>query len=316
MALTRLREDWNLPEDGWSPWIRAMIPALGEEDQYFIRRADGQVGYRYKYIRSHLQYYAAYYGIYEWKAVRSDQPSKIVYVGSAYRAGDTSLRDRISQYCTSGSHKKSMINDALTWGYKLWVRVKPSRVNTRRTAAEEEDALLAQYNYAWNATHNAVRSILLQPRPLRETCKLPEDGWSPWKKAMVPWPDQNFTEREGNVGYRLRGIGYDVHVIPAYYECGIYEWQARKTGQPDRVVCVGSTCWSKNETLRHRIREEYCIEGSRKRDLINDALNRGYELWFHFKVIVATRGVACAEDHENSLLAQFDYAWNTRNILP
>ena len=51
MALTRLREDCDLREDGrWTGWIRAMIPALGEEDQYFIRRADGQVGYRYIYI--------------------------------------------------------------------------------------------------------------------------------------------------------------------------------------------------------------------------------------------------------------------------
>ena len=71
----------------------------------------------------------------------------------------------------------------------------------------------------------------------------------------------------------------------------------------------------KNESLVDRIREEYCIEGSWKRDLINDALKRGYELWFRYN-LTETRGVACAEDHENSLLAQFDYAWNTRNILP
>ena len=306
------RENCELPENGWSLWVRAMIPALGE-DRDFIPRGGGHVGYKNKNTKSAFGAYVANCGIYEWKAVRADQPSRVVYVGSTCKATDT-LQVRISEYCNHGFHKKALINDALSWGYELWVRVKPTGIYyDKAAAAEAENALLAQYDYAWNIRNNAaVRSILMPHRPLRETRELPsEDEWSSWEIAMVPHPDEDFEEREGNVGYRRKGIGSN---LTADYSCGIYEWQARKAGQPDRVVCVGSACRSKGESLGDRIREEYCVERSRKGDLINDALKREYELWVRFKVIETD--AECAEDHENSLLAQFDYAWNTRNILP
>ena len=313
MAYTRLQREMHEPpeDDRWSDWQNVMIPALGEDDD-FKPRGRGHDGYRRRHIRDVFSAYEGSCGIYEWKAERADQPSKVVYVGSTCRSTDTSLMDRISEYCRNGSHKIALINGALTWGYELWVRVKPTEVNAKAAAAEAENALLAQYDYAWNSTNNAaVRSILMpHGRPLRET-REPPCEWSHWEVAMIPQPHENFRERKDNVGYRRKGIGNDL--IPD--ECLIYEWQARRAGQTDRVVYVGSTCQKKNESLVDRIREEYCIEGSWKRDLINDALNRGYELWFRY-ILAETRGVACAEDHENSLLAQFDYAWNTRNILP
>jgi len=66
------------------------------------------------------------------------------------------------EYCTNGSHKKDLINDALERGYELWVRVKIStpRRNCREDAERMENELLAKYNYAWNIRNNAVRSIL------------------------------------------------------------------------------------------------------------------------------------------------------------
>ena len=74
------------------------------------------------------------------------------------------------------------------------------------------------------------------------------------------------------------------------------------------VVYVGSTCRTKRGALRSRILE-YCTNGSHKDDLINNALDDGYELCVRVKI---TRGRQAAEDEENDLLDQYDYAWNTR----
>ena len=49
--------------------------------------------------------------------------------------------------------------------------------------------------------------------------------------------------------------------------------------------------------------------------MINDALQRGYELWFRVK----TSGPKnpnhklLAQEMENELLEKYDYAWNVRN---
>ena len=59
-----------------------------------------------------------------------------------------------------------------------------------------------------------------------------------------------------------------------------------------------------------------------KKDLINDALGRGYELWVRVKMSTATYDCDLdAERMENELLAKYNYAWNIRNnatrgILP
>ena len=94
--------------------------------------------------------------------------------------------------------------------------------------------------------------------------------------------------------------------------CGIYEWQARFHGQDTRVVYVGSTCRGKPGALRNRILE-YCRNGSHKRDLLNDALRIGYELWVRVKISKARYN--CREDAERmekQLLETYNYAWNVR----
>ena len=54
----------------------------------------------------------------------------------------------------------------------------------------------------------------------------------------------------------------------------------------------------------------YCRDGSHNKHLINDALDKGYELWVRFKFTGNTkRG---AEEEENDLLDKYDYAWNER----
>ena len=96
-------------------------------------------------------------------------------------------------------------------------------------------------------------------------------------------------------------------------QCGIYEWQARREDQPNRVVYVGSTCRGKPEALRDRILE-YCTNGSHKARLINLALRRGYELRVRVKGAggYSSRFEEEAEDMENDLLAKYNYAWKER----
>lgn len=160
-------------------------------------------------------------------------------------------------------------------------------------------------------------------RLYREDSKLPSEGWSGWKRAMVPFLPRNgyhnFNDRSSNQpGY------WCVNIDHAFddYDCGIYEWQARGTydWQPSRVVVyVGSTCRGKPGAIEDRIKE-YCRTGSQKERLINKALRNGYELWVRAK---ATDEEGEAEDEENELLSKYNYAWNkrlngnrTRNVLP
>ena len=132
---------------------------------------------------------------------------------------------------------------------------------------------------------------------------------------MVP-PDAKgpkFERRRNQVG------SYCLSIEDAFPDqakhCGIYEWQARGTlpDQHNHVVYVGSTCRCKPGSLRERILE-YCRNGSHKKDLINDALERRYELWVRVKISTPrnySRGDA--QRMENELLAEYNYAWNIRD---
>ena len=107
-------------------------------------------------------------GIYEWQARRPRRGIrsanlKVVYVGSTCTGKPGSLKARILEYCTNGSHKSENINDALQKGYELWVRVEkngPSSDRSTTTAENRENELLKKYDYAWNVRNNAIRDIL------------------------------------------------------------------------------------------------------------------------------------------------------------
>ena len=152
-------------------------------------------------------------------------------------------------------------------------------------------------------------------RLIREVSRLQGEnakGWSNWVKAMVP-PNatgRNLEPRGQNqVGFISLGIR---NAFPnEVRRCGIYEWQARKQGQPNRVVYVGSTCKDR-DSLRRRIKEYYQYQ-SHKEVLINEALRRGYELWVRVKPSGGPAPRQHARNMENALLAKYDYAWNIRN---
>ena len=99
----------------------------------------------------------------EYMNGKQEDTNRVVYVGSTCSTRKPGpLRTRILEYCTNGSHKKDLINDTLERGYELWVRVKISQAlyNPKKDAERIENELLAMYNYAWNISNNALRSIL------------------------------------------------------------------------------------------------------------------------------------------------------------
>lgn len=157
-------------------------------------------------------------------------------------------------------------------------------------------------------------------KPFRENSHLPAKGWSTWKRAMVPsrtkGPNLEPRSEPGSehVGKMRSGIKYTFGYKAT--RCGIYEWQARRNDQPNRVVYIGSTCGSNEGALRTRILE-YCTNGSHKAKRINKALKRGYELWVRVKVARGSQPRERAERMENDLLDKYDYMWNiTRNKGP
>ena len=137
-------------------------------------------------------------------------------------------------------------------------------------------------------------------------------GWTDWVRAMVPNEEEQFQARDGgHFGFMRRNMRA-AFPNKTLEECGIYEWQAVGTlaRQHNYVVYVGSTCRGKSGALKQRIKE-YCKKGSHKRDLINNTLRKGYELWVRVKTS-ALNTKEDAEDMENRLLENYDYAWNKR----
>ena len=116
-----LGENAHLSREGWSRWLRAMVPAEGPEKKirrHYKRRSGDQTGVTCTNIKKALQGETKNCGIYEWKAkgTSEGQPDKVVYVGSTCSAKPGSLRTRVLQYCTNGSHKSKPINHALKRG--------------------------------------------------------------------------------------------------------------------------------------------------------------------------------------------------------
>ena len=163
-----LRENAHLSAEGWSDWLRAMIPAenIRDEGSYESRGAR-QTGVMCTNIRGALPDEMSKCGIYEWQARRPGRQNVVIYVGCTCRDRPGSLRARILEYCVNGAHKSPLINEALKKGNELFVRVKTSGDNSdcnsdrsKETAQNMENELLKKYDYAWNIRNNAMRDIL------------------------------------------------------------------------------------------------------------------------------------------------------------
>ena len=163
-AQRKLRENSNLQfpqSQNWSGWKTAMVPL--NDGTNTVNRHQNQLGFIWKYILNDPNL-TELCGIYEWRAIRQDQPNRVIYVGSTCtRCGNFErLRSRILGYCWHGNHKAALINDALTKGYTLEVRYK--QAFNEADARQQENDLLDMYDYAWNERRNGgKRSIRLLP---------------------------------------------------------------------------------------------------------------------------------------------------------
>ena len=151
---------------GWSDWVKAIVPKTAHQPGFSTRRPNGWTR-EYQEILSNapgLPYDMANgCGIYEWqirKIENWNETKIVVYIGSTCEAfPGTSLRDRVIEFCTNGSNKADLINNALTREYELWVRVKSA--SDREAAQDLENELLDCYDYAWNLRRNGeFRRIL------------------------------------------------------------------------------------------------------------------------------------------------------------
>ena len=141
-----------------------MVPT--SHGRFTENRGPGQPGYMWSNIRNVLNEVAGLCGIYEFQ-VRGTLPGQlqgaIVYVGSTCPRGADGglcrkLNSRIINYCRQGNHKAFQINGALRRGYELWVRYKQAR--SAEEAQAWENALLAEYDYAWNVRNNGyIRAV-------------------------------------------------------------------------------------------------------------------------------------------------------------
>lgn len=167
----------------------------------------------------------------------------------------------------------------------------------------------------------------------RELSRLQGDeasGWSNWIIAMAParYPatqERNFKKRQGSgqKGYRNEKLANEL-AQEGVSRCGIYELRAvqyvsyqGRSYVSRRVVYVGCTCPRPSGLFGRRVCQAmqnrivvYTKGGNHKKDLINAALGRGWELWVRFK---QAENVDAAKSMENNLLRTYNYPWNIRN---
>lgn len=171
---------------------------------------------------------------------------------------------------------------------------------------------------------NEIKRFTRETRSLNDTL-FTRWSWSHWVLAMTPEQHDDFKRRKtdeyNRPGYKITKAALK-HQFQSAYEknsCGVYEWMARHTvTNKAYVVYIGSTCKSKSGNFIERI-YKYCTDGSHKADLIDNALQKGYELSVRFKGSGDSTGAnshnkASAECDENIVLKYFDYAWNIRSV--
>ena len=164
-------------------------------------------------------------------------------------------------------------------------------------------------------------------RKKRERSHLPREGWSEWKRALVPKDNKrNAIIKRGrnHKGFILENFVKGKNSREMDKHCGIYEWRAKRTkrNQPNRVVYVGSTCTQGSRygaKLGSRIRG-YLSHSNDIAKLMDNALERGYELQVRSK---KPKNQEDARKQEANLLEKYNYAWNkrgnggrSRSVLP
>lgn len=125
-------------------------------------------------------------------------------------------------------------------------------------------------------------------------------GWSKWTKAMVKFEQQGYQRRDAP---RLGYYRSDIERFPVD-SGGVYEWRAVREGDHKFVVYLGATADLSAEVL------VYCKSGGRNvaiQIVFDEALNWNYEMEFR---VLAINTEQTRERKRQSLLRDFDYAWN------
>lgn len=137
------QERINNNDPGWSESKTIMKPGGARKNSDCVSRSSTGNRLSRPEIRKHFPEKS---GIYELELQKNGKHIP-VYVGSS-----SQVADRLYEYSTSGSHKKSEIDQALKDGYSLNARSKNSPSKTK--AVEEENKLLDKFDYAWNIKQN------------------------------------------------------------------------------------------------------------------------------------------------------------------
>lgn len=137
------REGNNNNDPGWNDWKPIMKPGGARKNSDWDSRSSTGNRLSRHEIREQFPETS---GIYELELQKNGKHIP-VYVGSSMH-----VADRLYEYSTSGSHKKTEIDQALTDGYSLNARSKSS--SSKTMAVEEENKILDKIDYAWNVKQN------------------------------------------------------------------------------------------------------------------------------------------------------------------
>ena len=126
-------------------------------------------------------------------------------------------------------------------------------------------------------------------------------------------------KREGCLGFRLSIDSLKSKFPPGEYKYGIYEIMAQRrtrletaaafeTNDFERVpLYLGNSARKTKVGVYNRV-HEYCKNGSHIRNLVEDALDKGYDLLFR---VASVRKRKDTKTFERQLLDNYDYAWNS-----
>ena len=133
--------------EGWSSWIRAVVlPQKVNDLRRFDLREPGLVS---RYISRRNPFGDSgnsAHGLFEFEARASYRKKMVVFLGRPTM--DRSLHQQILEHCFE-SRQRKLIDDALEYGYELYVRIKPL-ANAEQEEEEWQD-ILSEYDYAWNS---------------------------------------------------------------------------------------------------------------------------------------------------------------------
>ena len=126
-------------------------------------------------------------------------------------------------------------------------------------------------------------------------------------------------KREGCLGFKLSIDSLKSKFPPEEYKYGLYEIMAQRRTRLETAAVfdindfervalyLGNSARKTKVGVYNRV-HEYCKNGSHIRNLVEDALDKGYDLLFR---VASVRKRKDTKTFEGKLLDEYDYAWNS-----